>query len=410
MKTATGGEHFTLNYDNNGNMKNLPVNDTNSLVYNWDNKLRSAQKGSNTISLKYDPAGNRIYKNSSSVGQRKYIVDVAGDLPVILMEINPSDSIVKKTYIYANSQIIAQHDGNHSANRYFYLYDRLGSVRVVIDSSGVIKNHYTYNPFGELFTTETTETITNPFKFTGQYYDFETGEYCFRARQYNPHIYRFTTTDPVSGQFDNPLSLHKYLYCQNEPINRIDPMGLLYLVPNAGKSYSWEETQQVINAAVHLVGTDFIYGPLKAFGRLGEDGIGDFDYKMYNELYGGRLNFEIRSGERLLDSEFGNYLAGYTLFYNYRAPGLFASWGAGHYYGLAEWYQYRSGVSERYIRWPFDDFSSQYWDARGCRDANREAYSGLGAKLDDILLGAAVWNLDILRTLDYFQYSEGAFE
>jgi len=50
MKTASGGEHFTLNYDLNGSMKTLPVNDVNSLVYNWDGKLRSAQKGGSTMS------------------------------------------------------------------------------------------------------------------------------------------------------------------------------------------------------------------------------------------------------------------------------------------------------------------------------------------------------------------------
>jgi hypothetical protein len=70
--------------------------------------IRTATKGTKTISLRYDPMGNRIYKNSSETGQRKYIVDVVGDLPVILMELN--GSTVVKTYIYANSQILAQHD------------------------------------------------------------------------------------------------------------------------------------------------------------------------------------------------------------------------------------------------------------------------------------------------------------
>lgn len=80
---------------------------------------------------------------------RKYIVDVVGDLPVILMELDGSGSI-EKSYIYANSQIIAQHDGDSSASRYFYLHDRLGSVRQVIDTSGDVEQMYTYGPFGNL--------------------------------------------------------------------------------------------------------------------------------------------------------------------------------------------------------------------------------------------------------------------
>jgi hypothetical protein len=37
---------------------------------------------------------------------------------------------------------------------------------------------------------------------------------------------RFTSRDPVFGKFEQPMTLHKYLYCQNDPINRIDSTGL----------------------------------------------------------------------------------------------------------------------------------------------------------------------------------------
>jgi RHS repeat-associated protein len=249
MKTASGGESFSLDYDLNGvshlddgNMKTLPTTDTNSLVYNWDGKLRSAQKGSNTINVRYDPAGNRIRKDSSVSGTRKYIVDTVGDLPVILMELNTSGNILK-TYIYGNSQILAQHDGDHTTNKYFYLHDRLGSIRQVINSSGNIVNYYTYEPFGQ--TVESGGTLSNPFMFTGQYYDSEINLYYLRARNYHPHIGRFTSRDIVDGQFDNPLSLHKYLYCKNDPPNYVDPWGLDSVAlydgsdENGGYRFSW---------------------------------------------------------------------------------------------------------------------------------------------------------------------------
>jgi len=70
-----------------------------------------------------------------------------GDLPVILSQLNTSGGIVK-TYIYVNSQIIAQHDGDHNADRYFYLHDRLGSVHQIIDTSAGVVKYYTYEPFG----------------------------------------------------------------------------------------------------------------------------------------------------------------------------------------------------------------------------------------------------------------------
>jgi len=58
MANANG---ITLNYDLNGNMKTLPVSEANQVVYNWDNKLRSAQKGSSTMSLRAKWLGGKSY-------------------------------------------------------------------------------------------------------------------------------------------------------------------------------------------------------------------------------------------------------------------------------------------------------------------------------------------------------------
>jgi len=72
-------------------------------------------------------------------------------VPVILLELNVNDSgTVMKSYIYANSQILAQRNGDQTAAKYFYVNDRLGSVRQVIDMSGNVKRNYTYGPFGQV--------------------------------------------------------------------------------------------------------------------------------------------------------------------------------------------------------------------------------------------------------------------
>jgi len=113
-------------------------------------------------------------------------------------------------------------------SKYFYLHDRLGSVRQVIDSDGDVVNYYTFGPFGELLTAETAENTENPFKFTGQYYDVETGQYYLRARQYDPQLMRFTSKDPVKGWSTQSMTLHAYLYSQNDPINYTDPTGLYF--------------------------------------------------------------------------------------------------------------------------------------------------------------------------------------
>ncbi|MCE5341361.1 MAG: RHS repeat-associated core domain-containing protein [Planctomycetaceae bacterium] len=219
----------TLPYDENGNQTAAPKDASTSMTleYNWDNKLRSAVAGANTIDIKYDPAGNRVYKSSvgsvSSVA-RKYIVDVVGDLPVILMEIDSADMSIKKCCIYANAEILSEHDGGYNATQYYYLHDRLGSIRQVITSVGSVAKTLTYNPFGE--TIESYGDFSTSWQFTGQYLDSETGQYYLRARQYSPYLSRFTGRDLIVGQFENPLTLHKYLYCQNDPLNNYDLNGL----------------------------------------------------------------------------------------------------------------------------------------------------------------------------------------
>jgi RHS repeat-associated protein len=216
MDTASGGESFNLDFDDNGNM-NTGVSET--FNYNWDNKLRSAPALSGNI--KYDPSGNRVRKQSVVAGDRKYIVDIVGDLPTTLMEM--TDNTILKTYVYANGQVLCQHDGDFSAARYFNIHDRTGSIRQIINTSGSVVRYYTYEPFGEVL--EEDGTLTNYMMFTGRYFDTEIDQYYLRARQYDPHISRFTARDPVFGKFEEPLTLHRYLYCGNNLINYTDING-----------------------------------------------------------------------------------------------------------------------------------------------------------------------------------------
>ena len=125
----------------------------------------------------------------------------------------PNVEVRKKAYLYANGQVIAQYDGETSANKYFYLHDRLGSVRQLIkagtgnDAVAVVKM-YTYDQFGNTLDEQTAsgETVVNNFKFAGQMIDTETNQYYMRARNYQPIMGRFTSRDPLSGSFQEPTT------------------------------------------------------------------------------------------------------------------------------------------------------------------------------------------------------------
>jgi RHS repeat-associated protein len=49
--------------------------------------------------------------------------------------------------------------------------------------------------------------------------------YFLRARYLNPGTGRFWTMDAFEGGSSDSVSLHKYLYTNNDPINRWDPSG-----------------------------------------------------------------------------------------------------------------------------------------------------------------------------------------
>jgi hypothetical protein len=85
-----------LSYDKNGNLTAAPKDASTSMTleYTWENKLCSAQIGSDEISIKYDPADIRVQKITNAQGTRKYIVDIVRDLPVIFLELLPTSMTV----------------------------------------------------------------------------------------------------------------------------------------------------------------------------------------------------------------------------------------------------------------------------------------------------------------------------
>jgi hypothetical protein len=62
-----------------------------------------------------------------------------------------------------------------------------------------------------------------------------------RARDYSANIGRFMTMDTFEGDQEDPQSLHKYVYCANNPVNLTDPNGENYYFggSTAGHGHFW---------------------------------------------------------------------------------------------------------------------------------------------------------------------------
>jgi len=71
-----------------------------------------------------------------------------------------------------------------------------------------------------------TGTTPNNYLYRGEQWDSDLGLYYLRARYMNPLTGRFLSRDPKPGHIGIPRTLHKYLYAESDPVNRIDPTGM----------------------------------------------------------------------------------------------------------------------------------------------------------------------------------------
>jgi len=101
--------------------------------------------------------------------------------------------------------------------------DGLGSIRRLTDEAGTITDGYTYSAFGELLAH--TGSDSQPYSFTGEPLDPNSGWQYHRARWMDPSVGRFLGMDPWDGSEFEPVTLHKYLYGNSDPLGLVDPSG-----------------------------------------------------------------------------------------------------------------------------------------------------------------------------------------
>jgi len=113
-----------------------------------------------------------------------------------------------------------------------------GDVVQRTDNHGNVLHNYRFDAFGNQLNQDSIN--TNPFRFAGEYYDWETGFIYLRARFYNPVTGRFLSEDPHwnidnmifgDGGGDRPYiwaimqSGNLFVYGVNNPVMWVDPSG-----------------------------------------------------------------------------------------------------------------------------------------------------------------------------------------
>jgi RHS repeat-associated protein len=215
----------TYSYDSGGNMtgRTRASGEQDTYQYDSENRLVAVtttlpSAGITTVQDAYDADGNRVQEVANGITVTNYLVDTNLPLAQVVLETNGAGATLAN-YVYG-ADLISVRRGTTTS---YYHYDGQMSVRQLTGSAQDVTDTYVYDAFGALLSSF--GTTPNTYLYTGQQYDASIGFYYLRARYYDTDAARFTSIDPFEGDFFEPITLHRYLYTGDSPIDKVDPSG-----------------------------------------------------------------------------------------------------------------------------------------------------------------------------------------
>jgi RHS repeat-associated protein len=223
----------TYAYDNRGNRQvltssSMPELRGASYTYDDRDRLTSASTASgNTVTYRYNGDG-LLYERTENGTTSRYYYDEQGNLFREGTVHAGGQFQLKASYIYDGGTLAARFDAATQTMQY-YVRNGHGDITELTDELGQTLNTYSYDIWGNPLMTQ--ETVPQPFRYSGEFWDETTGLQYLRARWYDPSVGRFINEDTYEGQIDNPLSLNLYTYVNNNPLKFIDPSGHTAEIP-----------------------------------------------------------------------------------------------------------------------------------------------------------------------------------
>lgn len=252
-----------------------------------------------------------LYASASTVSEVSYLIDADGQR--VGQRVVCVDSTSGGTVTNTSRSLVAANPATGTSQRWaesmdgelqLYLFGRKPVASLNCEASGGVRLDYfiadarasvrstlrggegglglvdSFDAFGRRLASSESESPREHLGYGGEFNDVATGLYDLRARAYDPESGRFTSPDPFEGESSLPVSRHRYLYAHADPINHLDPSGLV--VKHAARDLdglAWGTHQFVILVPDHP--EDFV-GDGKGAGLLKEMGIAP-------RLIGGKL-------------------------------------------------------------------------------------------------------------------------
>ena len=215
-------------YDAGGNptlLRGVP------LTWGEGRRLKKVNLSWGTVDFAYDSDGKRVRKTSGgNTTTYYYNGNVLSGLVRRAVGSTGVGTTVQFVYDTQGKPFMLRLNGKTD---YFYLYNGLGDVVGLIDSSNKVVVRYQYNSWGKVTSTQDTSGVSlatlNSFRYRKYVYDPETGLYCLGSRYYDPEVGRFVNADRIKfavtlgRYYVNRQNL--YQYCFNNPIMLNDKFG-----------------------------------------------------------------------------------------------------------------------------------------------------------------------------------------
>ncbi len=203
----------SMRYDARGNLTDGV--DGDHYTYTPQGKLASIERNGNIIAEYFYDSNTNLVKKKENGTTLHYIGSA------YQQEVGKEGT----TFYTYQGKTIAKRQGKNAPT--YFATDPLGTVKAEISASGAVLSRYRYDPFGKVLS----EKQPSSRGFTNQEFSSQTNLYDYNARTYDPRLRKFLQPDSIVPNAQQPLTLNRYAYAQNNPQKYSDPTGHIVFTP-----------------------------------------------------------------------------------------------------------------------------------------------------------------------------------